>query len=423
MNNSRVTLLREILVTQLNHWALFPIVLILVYLVNNKEGITGCKVEFPNMWIWLLCSLIPFALYLTRQYIQNFFLAVGLHVFVVVACTFFPGNDLLSHVLYVGCSILYVVYSLRLRLRNENMEDDSMLPVVAILINGAALYLYHYMGGYDWDNHYVLLLIVVLALYFLNYYIEQYQNFLLVNESSAGVIPARDIFRSGMGMVLAYTALMIGVLSLTANVEWLGKLLNYMKQLLKKLLRSLFNIYPEQSSFEQTQQEIVSGGIPIPEYVEEPSWAWIWDVLMAITCIVAVIVLIGLIIYSMRRMIDYIRKNWSTVYQRKNAKEYVVYEVREKCEIVRSANNGRKGPFVLLSPNERVRRTYKKQILAARKRNNSQEEIAQLSLCTARDLGKRFGLNDSTRIYEKARYSCEECDMTDVKNIKLLGKM
>lgn len=422
MRLKNVTILRELLVTQLNHWALYPIVLTFTYLAGNGEGVVGNGVEPPVLGMWILCSLIPFLLYLTRQYVSQFALSVGIHVLMVGITMLLPWSTTISHVLYVICGILYAAYSLQMRIRRDNMEDNAIMPVVVVLIGGAALYLYHYMGGTEWDNYYITLIIITMGLHFVNYYIEKYQNFLVVNESSAGQIPATEIFRSGMSMVLLYTGLVVAVLALTANVEWLGSLLGYLQRAIKHILQALFNIYPEESDMTITQEEKVQGTGAFPMDVETPAWAWIWDVLMYIAYVALGIALLAGAVWLIARLTGYIKQNWNVVSTKKTITEGSVQEVREKCEIIRQTKDKKRNPFAFLSVNERIRKTYKKQVLAAHKRSGAEEEAEKLIFHTARHLGTKYDLQESARIYEKARYSGEECDASELKSMKSAAK-
>lgn len=395
MKRNRIVLGREVLVTQMNHWALFPLAVAVIGLAEEATG--NGK---PNMMMWCLCSLLPLGLYLVRQHTRHFWQSALCHLAVVGVVFLLPAGDLASRILYIAFGVGYVVNSLSLSFTTEDMQDKGILPPFAVGVGGITMYLLHYQGNEKLDSYFVFSLIAVLGMYFLKYYVEQYLHFLVVNESSAGHIPEREMFHSGMGLAVLYTVLGVAVLGLTANAAWLKSILNLLLRGVGVILRFLFSLLPDSEPPEifMMQERPKGEGMVLPE-PGEPFWLWI--VLEKIAFFALGCLLIAGIFYGLIKIVQYIRSHWKHSRGVHTPDYGMVYDVREKCEIIHKREKKKKERFDFFSPKERIRRIYKKQVLSAKKVLVGDAGQETLMFYTAQECGHRLAAEDMADIYEK----------------------
>lgn len=411
----RISLLRELLVTQMNHWVLFPIYSILAVVLGDITG-TGK----PHMLLWLVLGIAPFSLYLGRCKLKKFRSLFALHFCVVLIMFLLPAENIVFRIFYGLIGIGYAVCSCYLWSATANRQDVKVYPLLTVLSYVICLYALHIQGHTEWDTAYVILLILVLGIYFVIYYIEQYQNFLTVNNSSAGHIPASEMFRSGMGLVLGYTGIGTVALILFSNREWLRRILNIFKKLIISFLNLILSLFPDTAEdiaeeIPEETLEVVGDASGI--FAEETFWFWevLEYVIMFAVLVLLIFALIKLALF-LTRFIKEKLKGFSA--DKSKTPEEEVFDVREKCDIVKNQKNrNRRFPFLNLSPTERIRSYYKKRILSSRS-DFPQGSEDKLNLYTARESSKILEREKLADIYEKARYSNQECDSEDVRRMK-----
>lgn len=419
IKQERIMLLRELLVTQMNHWTFFPLYIVFVVILSN---ITNAGA--PNPLHWLFLGVLPFLFYVARSRLK-FVPMLLLHMAVMGISIILPSENMVIRIFQVAVTFLYVIYSIVLRVNEREKKDGKVVPLLMMGISVLTLYLLHYLDHREWDFAIITGLIVIIALYFLNYYVEQYQNFLTVNQSSAGHIPAREMFHSGMSLVAGYTGIGVAILILVSNANWLLVILNAGKGILGFLLRGIQALF---SSDEPPKEELTisestgtAGGMM--EGLEPGDGFWLWQVLeyiiIFILFVLLAIVLVKCFISLSRLLLEKLKQSHA-IRQEVSADEVV--EVREKCEIIRDNHRKRDFLFWNLKPAERIRQLYKKRILASQSCLAGDNQSRSLNLFTARECGRILEREELAYLYEKARYSQEECNNEDVKRMKTVCK-
>lgn len=411
----RITLLRELLVTQMNHWVLFPLYSMFAVVLSDITG-TGK----PHILLWLVLGIVPFSLYLGRCMLKKFRSLFALHICVILIMFVLPAEHIVFSVFYGLIGIGYVIYSCYLWSATANRQDVKTYPLLTVVSSVICLYVLHIQGHTEWDTTYIILLILILGVYFVIYYIEQYQNFLTVNNSSAGHIPASEMFRSGMGLVLGYTGIGTIALILFSNMEWLRRILNIFKKLMISFLNLILSLFPNDA--ENIAEEIPEEALEIVEDASGMSFTeetfWLWDVLEYVIMFAVLVLLIFALIKLALFLARFIKAKLKGFSMHKSEdSEEEVLDVREKCDIVKNQNRNRSFPFLNLSPTERIRSYYKKRILSSRS-DFPQGGENKLNLYTARESSKILEREKLADIYEKARYSNQECDSEDVRRMK-----
>ena len=75
MKLGRIVIVNEILVTQMNHWGIFPIA---AAVMGIAEKFTQAKK--PDLLIWVLCGLFPVFFFIIREAAERFWLFFLLHL-------------------------------------------------------------------------------------------------------------------------------------------------------------------------------------------------------------------------------------------------------------------------------------------------------------------------------------------------------
>jgi len=418
IKTERLELIIEILTSQMNHWILFPVVMTVQGLAMQLAG--NPIEKDPDLLLWAACGLIPIACFLFRNHVERFWLFVLCHGGIIAGSLFLALRG--GVILCIVCAVVYTIYSFTLRLReNDAVYSDTIHPLTALGISAAANFLFHRQENMpDWDRYYLFLLIGVLACYLIIYYLKHYLSFLRVNRSSAGYLPAKEILHSGIGFVLPYTLFGVLILTLSLNVEWLESVLQVIKGIVKPLLRFLIGLIPNDGGEEDLIPDGNTGYTPETEMLNLPpaKTFWLWDVLESLAIILFFAGCVYVLIKALKRLVRFLRERFGTKANSLNiaADEAAVYDIREKCSIEKKNPDSRNaGLFRRFTPVERIRRFYKKRVLAG---GIKTEDRAALNYMTARECGHLLSLPDMARLYEQARYSDREITAEDVKRMK-----
>lgn len=422
VKTERLELVIEILTSQMNHWILFPLVMTAL----GISMIIGNPIEeAPDFLLWAVCGMVPIAFFSIRNYVERFWLFVLCHGAVLAAALFaaallYPNGA----VICVVCTVVYIIYSFMLRLReNTAVYSDSIHPFTALGITVAANFMFHREDDMpDWDKYYLFILIGVLACYLIIYYLKHYLNFLQVNRSSAGYLPAKEILHSGIGFVLPYTLIGVLILTLSLNVEWLEPVIHVLKEGLRILLRFIFRLLSGRENAEEPVPAEEDAGY-MPEAglfsLSPGETFWLWEILEYVAIVLFACGCVFVLIKGLKKLIRFVQERFDRKADSGNfvSGQESIFDVREKCSLEKKNPNSKgTGLFQRFTPVERVRRLYKKRVLAGKA---GTEDKNALNYMTARECGYVLSLPEMARLYEQARYSDREITAEDVKQMKL----
>lgn len=422
IKTEKLELINEILVMQMVHWTFYPVALSII-------GVTGTYIGEgrPAGILWGFCGLLAVSYLFFREKVKHLVLFILLHIGLAVVYFFLPTETIVERVLCAACGVGYLIQSLIKRFRQDEEGTSGFSPVVAVGICGAAILFQHYQGRADWDFYYALTLVSVFAMYLISSYIRQYLNFLVVNKSSAGYMPAAEMFRSGIGLVVLYTAFGAIVLLLLTSFEWLESLWSGIKNGLIALIRFLVSLFPRKQSVEE--EVIVATSQPAADndfsgLLEPAETFWLWQVLEYVAIVALACAAVYLVFKATVRAVRYIRKRFGEGYGRRSrigtGEEQT--DVREKCGLAKavSQDTARRSLFGFLTPAQRIRRLYKKKILSSAYEltEGGKENAAALSLLTAKECGEKLMLPEMAKIYEQTRYSDREATPETLRAMK-----
>lgn len=415
MNTKKIHIMNEILTQQLNHWLLYPLGLAFFGALREIDR-TALN---PRPLQWFLFSLFPLVFFGLRCRIKHLFPFLLLHFAVGAAAFLIPLQSAGTRVACVVCGVGYMLYSAVLRLKHDDVYSDSLSLLAGIGITSVSiLFLHLHLDIREWDNYYVFALIGSIVLFLLNFYLERYLHFIASNESSAGVLPAADIFHSGLMMVLPYTLLGALVLTLSSQFEWLMGILRPLKNLLVKFLRFLVSLLPASEPGEEIPIEgQMPGSMGPMELPKETEGFWLWDVLEYLFLLLGTCIVLFAVAALLWKLMQLIRKY---LVLHSGEKEAAVFgdavDIREKCGVEKEKERRRMNPFRSLSPREKIRKLYKEKLLSITGNGAMDKNLP--GQYTAREWERKLSADGMAQLYERARYSPHEVTKADVKKMR-----
>lgn len=417
MKIKNIDLLHEILTEQMNHWLLFPCALTIWGLAERYTGKVG-----PMLLLWMLCGALPFLFFIIRSRVDGFFSFMFLHLTVSAPgpVVLFLLDRMVLLFICIACAIGYMVYSLTVFLNEDKPDTAPLHPVIGMMLSAVSILLLRYQNITSWDLYFVVPLVVSLALYALTLYIRQYMEFLAVNANSAGHLPAAEMFRSGFLLVSGFVLGCAVILLTFANVGNYGPLWMAIKRWIRDSLRSLFSGLPQSDPNNlapMTEAEMEPTEI-IPQTVEFSQPALIWKILEIAAYVIVSIFLACCLIIFLFKMIQFLRLRFARSLQVRKPEQEIEpdLDVREKCGIERISSK-RRNLSELLSPAQRIRRLYKKRILASAQ-ELTEGNRQRLRILTPKECGKRLEEEQMAQIYEQVRYSDSEATADTLRQMK-----
>ncbi len=406
MKNDGIRQLKEFIISQMNHWVVFTVAVAVMVLGRAQR---------PILWLWLLCSLLPYVYYHIRDSISGVFSNLFLHGLFAVFLGVLPCPDPLQAGLLRVTAVCYMAYSLWIKSRKEDVSDIAILPILAAGIIAISYGVALKRGEDGWDLYFIFPLVVYVAFYFLQHYMERYLRFLSVNSSSAGKIPAKDMFRSGFGITGAFTALGVLFLLLVSGLGWLPQVADWLKGILVWLVRKLAREGGNEEVAE-IPEEIAAPDLSTMPALEPTEPSMFWKVLEMILVFFVSVAMLAATIMGLIFVTRILMGKFRQVGKRREKEVQDMEDVREKCQIDWSLH--RKPLLERLTPRERIRRIFRKQVLIGKHVILQGRKSARLEVLTARECTDRLDQDLLGTLYEKARYSEEECTLEDIRALR-----
>ena len=377
----------DILATQMNHWTLFSIA-ITVAILGKRE---------PPFALWTLCAFLPVLFFLIRRYTNRFLLMAGSHLLCLILLFSSPVSGLAVKILLILYGIGLTVYSFSLRIRTEERLDGIISPPAAVGIIAFSLFLLHYEEHFEADPYFTSIIVFYFICYYIRCYFQHYLYFLTVNTGSTGYIPRREIFLSGARLSATFTLFGMAAVLLVSNWNWLAQLYRALKQGIiwlrdKGFFALIASFFQQESEQPPAQMGELSPAAPASMALEagEPGLFWqILEKVIGILVPVLLLLLLGLFLFRfIKMMCERFRhkKLFVNGVSADNSRD-----IREKYEM-KKEEKAQRGFWTFLNPN-----SY-----------------------TSRECGSLLQEEQLARIYEKARYSGEECTREDIR--KASGK-
>lgn len=413
MNKNILITLKEFLVTQLNHFNLFIIALTITIIADNSIHCGRL-----NPFMWFVIGFIPLLFYFARKYVKRFWVFMLIHVFTIFSMLIIPMPHIVFRVIVFLCILAYCIYSIYLSFDNNSIHNGIFIPPVTVVISFLSLCVLSYLKLEGWTQYYLFLTILIICVYFIAYYMEHYIKFITVNESSTGHIPQKAILFSGLKLLLSYVFIGMIILMITANFTWLENILDPIKNFLLGVLRKLFSWLPQKPETVENPDfsllEDMSEDMSLPP----ENTFWLWEILEKLMGIIVICILTYFILKGVFKLIIYIRDKVKLNGHTDITVSDKVYDIREKCDMIRKDKKTSKDIFTKLTYEERIRKSFKKKLKASKYLICEKDDESALGYYTARECADTLENPLLGTLYEKARYSNIPCDKSDVTAMK-----
>lgn len=415
MNIRKLELLHEIITEQMNHWLLYPAALTVMGIAVKYMHRPG-----PNFTLWALCGLLPFLFFLVRDRIKRFIPFMLLHLVIAASAFLLAPFKTTEFFLCAACGIGYLLHSLTIGMKASRPYMEPIHPGIGLLVSAISILLLHNLDIKDLDAYFVIVLVCVFALYALTLYIRQYVEFLTVNESSVGYLPVTEMFRSGFGLVSGYAIFGMIILILCGNAGNYG----FIWETIKRWLRTALSYLAPLFSYENSEQDILletemEASEFVPTGSDSPLLRIFWQILEIVGTVVVSVVLAYCLIRGFIFVVRFLRERFANLFaQKRNVQEGAdVVDVRERCGTSLNEPSKRLRLSELLSPEQRIRRLYKKHILASAQAL-TKGDVRALRLLTPKECGLRLKEEQMAVIYEQTRYSDQEATQDTLRRMK-----
>jgi len=366
----------------------------------------------PEAWRYPVYGAVPFVFYFLRKKVKILGFSIILHVAFLALMIYVSVVNEHSTV-YGLVSVVLFGYSVYIRTKCERMEDIPVAPAAVltmiVIINISAMFAKNLQPG----KALVIGTIIYTCSYMICYYLQSYEKFVVANRSSTGYMPEKLILKSGFSVVGIYTFLCGAVLSLCAYITEIQKFTRYVGRWIAALFVGMLN----SAKRSEEQHEYVYKEVIIDYGMDGPmeGETGVIAQVLEYAFIILALVILAIIVYVIFR---FIQKKFTEAVEEEMQTNSP--HVADKVEVVERIK-GKKlwdGFHFNQTPQEKIRKAFRNYINQMYKSNSEKAEGR-----TAREwLGFSDAIADDAReeyarIYEKARYSEEECTTADVKHM------
>ena len=408
-------IVREVIVTQTNHWSMFGLAYGLSVMLSEVFGVGRLSLlRWGLMGIGLLLN------YVIRIRVDKTAIGILLHIPVLALMAVAALPELVMCGLHAAFALFYTLLSVSKYLSSPEQEDEPF-PIAAIAMLICIPYFILIVTDYpEVTSMYRNLLICLFTMFFIQHYFGRYTRFVKLNERSAGFFPKSEIMGAGLKNVIIYVGIATGFFFAIANMDSLTAFGEFLKTKIGYYLRQFFR------KIFSNAQTAPDGGDPL-DYndfdslttqlgqgeARQESVFWI---------IVEKILWVGIILlllYGLYRMLLKILSLFNLKLDRPEIMvDEVVTDVRESCDKSGLKQEKKRKLRLFLTPAEKVRRQYKLATEDKCYRICKSGDTKRLGYYTAGECSKAVDLNEMGELYDKARYSFEETTEKDAERMK-----
>jgi hypothetical protein len=406
--------------------AAFTIIALILLLFTGKVA-----------YVWREFLLIPaavasFLIWKSTKHIWSYSL---LHL-VLVGIYYLIAANLLQKILYCSYILIYALIQILLGASKQLRNTSKLFMLVILGTYFTCQYFYAKETGLL--RLFFFLSLTYILIYMVNMYYMNFELYFKGHESRVNV-PMTQIKSSNGFFVSVFFGVCFLAMVALKSFPLARFVMNFLR-LLRDILRAIIVRYSESGKAEplvdspKTQtQPLFPLGLEDMES-DEPSKVWIFmEKMLTVTVIVLVIALVvGLIVYAAYKI-------FQLYYQGKNNKKEVQIEfispfVKEDSgkQEGRGLSFGRKLlKMIHHSNNDRIRKQYQKAVLNHSKPEQELQYLTPLHLSKyalnkadrkAEEKAEQEKEEEITNLYEKARYSNQECSKEEVQSVKELLK-
>lgn len=406
--------IRPVLVIQLNHWMLAPIAQFLVVIWSRMME-AETNLEFPYLF-WLLESCVPFYFWWVRAKFKKVVPSVMMHLLILILI---PVLMLLAPDFWgfhIIVTIGYSIYSISHRFNKEKIEDRMCSAFAGILVFSVVSFFLLTLKMNAEMEEMMLLMLPLLGLYFICYFLVNVNTCLQLSKETVERIPHKQIVKTGMFTVVSFAVIVVGFIFLMTRFEEVSVISAFLQSGLRWIVAVLLFVITNMDKLFKEQEELAR--MPQPELVPGNDTNWLTELFNHLITVGFILVVAYALFALGRAIIRYItrKRNQVVVDELDGAQD-----VHEKLA-VKSYRDTIREFFQSFTPGEKIRRYFKKTMVSHSKQITGLSTAEELRYYTARDCASKLNNERIAHIYEKARYSTQECTAEDAREMKSLCK-
>lgn len=409
MQKSWIHYLKEILITQMNHWILVMAALTILSVFSAKN---------LHLGFLLLLGIVPVYYYLLRQKTKRYFFFITLHLVPFLMLPLCKGNLALLLVT-AAIFVFYLIYSIKVKVTDVHVENPFIGPAAGVCCIAVCFFFHGKYGKVDISNYYMIAFFVFLLVYFVYYFMNNYVWFVNVQKNSVDNISEQSLWVGGLKQLLIFIGVTCVCMLSLIKIEWLSFVVSKIGQFGAFLLRLLFSLIrlkePDTSiTYGEQTSDANDGGLM---NLAHGDTALIWIILEKIAITATIIGLSWLLIYSLWKFFRYLRNHFYHSQTKKTELTFDGTDIREQCEIIQTENYLKK-LFTPRNNRDIARKVYKKFIIKHKQDLIGDLNKEYLSPLTAGECCEKLDCLEVQKLYEKVRYSEEKISASDVKSLK-----
>lgn len=385
----------------------------------------------PQVQLLFIGAVVPLLFYAFRECCERLWLFLILHGIPWVVLIMFCHGSTILRVMLAGMLLFYTVLSIMRRIHAQERGMEAVAPPAAAGIY-LALYLLDGVQGNGANSALLLQLMICFATgYFIYYYLRQFLSYVSINARTTENIPVKNVFYSSAVLMLVFSAVAFCLLTFGINRSLIENLSRAVGSLIRRLL-SMIRLCPGEVSIEPEVTENPGwGGLPdLGEEAEASLFMQIMDVVLTAAAFAVIVFILGSGILALIRLL---KEGFAKKDVQKKIKETELADRIEKIRKKEEKTEEKKLSLAkrwkqMTSPEEKIRRIYKKTILKAIPSWEGEKQEKLLHAATAREYCKEvFGEKEAEArefagLYEKARYGKALCGQPDVARMKVLAE-
>lgn len=420
--NRKIELLKNITAEILNYLVVCSCVYIIL--------VDFAKVE-PILWQLTALVIVPLFFYGLREWCDKLWLFMALHGVPLFAVLFLYQGNAIYKGIFAAVVIFYACLSISRRIgaAGRGMEAAAPPAVAGVYL---VLYLLDTVQGGGQNGAVLLQLLIFFAAgYFIFYYLRQFLSYVDINARTTENIPVKNVFYSSAGLAAGFTVIAFGLITICANRSLIEKISAMIRSFIRKLL-SLIRFTPEEIQVEaELSGDRIMGAMPdLGEAVEPSLFMRIMDVVLTLAAFGLILFFFVSGIVTLRKFLQegFGRKSYGPGFEETEYRDQI-----EKIDNKEGRDGVKRGTITerwkaAMSPEEKIRRIYKKTIRKNIPVWESERTERFLDTATARECcmqifsGDTCGVQEFVSIYERARYAGALCRQEDVRRMKELAE-
>ncbi len=402
---------RMFLVIQLNHWMLAPAAFLLVLI---WKYMTGVQLSFPYL-LWMTIGMIPVYFLFLRKKFTTVFVSVLMHLLALIGLLpvflLAPGFWALYAISVIG----YTIYSVSYRFSATKIEDGMISAFGGVAVFAVVSFFLYTLKERESIEQLVIWMLFMIGGFFPCYFLMNVHNYMMLSKDTVEAMPRGRIIRTGMYVVAGFSVVLIGLAFLMTRFREVSFLSDVLIGVLRWIVMTVMFLMEKVFSNEKTVATL-------PRMVfgkqEEGEFAWLTDIMNYAVTLAVIIALCYFAFVIIRKIIYFLsHKDKKMVVEDLEGVE----DVHERISLKEKGSSLRDF-FNTFTPEEKIRRIYKKTVTENRTQISGMTTTQELGYYTARECAVKLENRPFDAIYEKARYSTEECTPEDVREMKRLSK-